>query len=86
MQLKVEKWEAGVACFIGLLIAGLMLYATIKTPLEPATEVADATVKEVGVGLLSRYMVPFEVAAVLLLVVMIGAAYMARRREEGDES
>ena len=36
--------------------------------------------RQVGLGLMSNYFVAFEVAAVLLLVVMIGAAYMARRR------
>jgi len=43
-------------------------------------------VAQVGKGLLSNYVVPFEVAAVLLLVVMIGAAYMARRRAPGEGS
>lgn len=38
-----------------------------------------------GVALLGDYLVPFELASVLLLVVMIGAAYLAkgRRRETG---
>jgi NADH-quinone oxidoreductase subunit J len=37
-----------------------------------------------GQALLGDYLVPFELASVLLLVVMIGAAYLAkaRRREE----
>ena len=35
-----------------------------------------------GRAVLSKYIVPFEIAAVLLLVVMIAAAYMARRRTE----
>jgi len=35
-------------------------------------------VKEVGTELLTDYLVPFEVASVLLLVVMIGAAYLAK--------
>jgi NADH-quinone oxidoreductase subunit J len=38
-----------------------------------------------GQALLGDYLVPFEIASVLLLVVMIGAAYLAkgRRREQG---
>lgn len=35
-------------------------------------------VADVGKSLLTDYLVPFEVASVLLLVVMIGAAYLAR--------
>lgn len=44
-----------------------------------ATELAASpTVAEVGNALLTTYLVPFEAASVLLLVVMIGAAYLAR--------
>ena len=35
-------------------------------------------VAEAGEALLTTYLVPFEVASVLLLVVMIGAAYLAK--------
>lgn len=80
---KVPGWELGVACLIGLVISALLIFSMIKSPLpaakEPAVE-GYATVEAVGMGLLSRYMVPFETAAVLLLVVMVGAAYIARRR------
>jgi NADH:ubiquinone oxidoreductase subunit 6 (subunit J) len=38
-----------------------------------------------GQALLGDYLVPFEIASVLLLVVMIGAAYLAKgRRREGE--
>jgi NADH-quinone oxidoreductase subunit J len=42
-------------------------------------------VARLGHVLLGDYLVPFEVASVLLLVIMIGAAYLAkaRRRPEG---
>lgn len=84
-KLEVEGWELGVACLIGLVIASLMVFAFIRSPL-PAPSAAPtsagyADVAAVGRGLLSNYLVPFEVAAVLLLVVMVGAAYIARRRE-----
>ncbi len=39
-------------------------------------------VAELGKGLLTTYLVPFEVASVLLLVVMIGAAYLVRTEKE----
>jgi NADH:ubiquinone oxidoreductase subunit 6 (subunit J) len=35
-------------------------------------------VAEIGRSLLTTYLVPFEIASVLLLAVMIGAAYLAR--------
>ena len=44
----------------------------------------DYPVAQLGQVLLGDYLVPFEVISVLLLIVMIGAAYLAkgRRRDE----
>ena len=41
-------------------------------------------VATLGQSLLGDYLVPFELASVLLLVVMIGAAYLARPRERRE--
>jgi NADH-quinone oxidoreductase subunit J len=37
-----------------------------------------------GQALLGDYLIPFEVASVLLLVVMIGAAYLAKTRQREE--
>lgn len=85
MQLKTALWERMVGVLIGLVIFGLMFFAKINTLGPAASEVTAQSqgghyqVAAIGRALLSDYLVPFEVAAVLLLVVMIGAAYMARR-------
>ena len=42
-------------------------------------------VDKLGQALLGDYLVPFEVVSVLLLVVMIGAAYLAKGRRREDE-
>jgi NADH:ubiquinone oxidoreductase subunit 6 (subunit J) len=42
-------------------------------------------VDALGQALLGDYLVPFELASVLLLVVMIGAAYLAKARRREDE-
>lgn len=47
-------------------------------PLPASQLTASPQVKAVGNMLLTDYLVPFEAASVLLLVVMIGAAYLAR--------
>jgi NADH:ubiquinone oxidoreductase subunit 6 (subunit J) len=39
-------------------------------------------VREIGVALLTRYLVPFEAAAVLLFIVMVGAAHLARQEKK----
>ena len=50
-----------------------------------ASEEAGYPVDRLGQALLGDYLLPFEIASVLLLVVMIGAAYLAKgRRREGE--
>lgn len=43
-------------------------------------------VDKLGQALLGDYLVPFEAASVLLLVVMIGAAYLAKGRRRPNEA
>lgn len=37
-----------------------------------------------GDALLTNYLLPFEIASVVLLVALVGASYLARRREDQD--
>lgn len=83
LQLETKLWERFVGPLIGLSIAALLILAMALSPALPKSGPPKGDYHEVetiGRALLSQYLVPFEVAAVLLLVVMIGAAYMARRR------
>jgi NADH-quinone oxidoreductase subunit J len=73
---RVELVAGGVVClalFVGL--AGLLLRANWGQ-LQPNANGFD--VASIGWSLLTTYLVPFELASVLLLAVMIGAAYLAR--------
>ena len=84
-QLRVQLWEKMVAIALALALGGLALYALVSTPhVTGANQLRVASgydqVHAIGEGLLTTQLVAFEVAGVLLLVVMIGAAYMARRR------
>jgi NADH-quinone oxidoreductase subunit J len=86
LQLRTSKLEVALGVAIGLVIAGTLLLALSRTDLGPgATGPAGSAgdyrkVETIGRALVSGYVLPFEVAGVLLLVVMIAAAYMARRR------
>jgi NADH:ubiquinone oxidoreductase subunit 6 (subunit J) len=81
MQLKVTGWERALGMVIGVTITGLLLFALASSTLPEAKSPAAGVYVEVfGRALLSKYLVPFEISGVLLLVVMIGAAFMARRR------
>ncbi|MCH8806278.1 MAG: NADH-quinone oxidoreductase subunit J [Planctomycetes bacterium] len=66
----------GVVLFAGLvsvMFAGPWPQVPNATP---SSEVAP--VHAIGTALLTTYLVPFEIVSVLLLAVMIGAAYLAR--------
>lgn len=89
MQLETAAWEKAVGVLIALLTAGGLLLAIAATGgLSSGVDLGEGyeQVPLIGEALLTKYLVPFEVSAVLLLVVMIGAAYMARRRrsEQND--
>ncbi len=84
-HLQVQLWEKIVAIGLALAIGGLVLFALVRTPhVINANQLMASSgydqVHAIGQGLLSTQLVAFEVAGVLLLVVMVGAAYMARRR------
>ena len=85
-QLRVQPWEMGVGVLIALAIGGMVLLSLVRTALPTGDAGGGGggydQVALIGQALLSSYLVPFEIAAVLLLVVMIGAAFMARRRIE----
>ncbi len=55
-------------------------------PAEPETAQAlmrTDNVREIGAALLTKFMIPFELASVVLLVAIIGAVVLAKKRLEG---
>jgi NADH-quinone oxidoreductase subunit J len=44
--------------------------------------VVETTASKIGELLLTKYLLPFEVASMILLVALIGAAMIARREKK----
>tara|TARA_Y100001954_G_scaffold226613_1_gene268773 strand:- start:1133 stop:1672 length:540 start_codon:yes stop_codon:yes gene_type:complete len=82
MRLHTYLWERFVAVGLGALLAMLTTIALVNTPIKQSAsdQMVNHDIHTIGSTLLGPFLVPFEVAAVLLLVVMIGAAFMARSR------
>jgi len=80
--------EVIIAMSIGfILLIALLLGIGRTTYAENPVEGGTYPVDTLGQVLLGDYLVPFEIVSVLLLVVMIGAAYLAKgRRREGEEA
>jgi len=68
----------GVGVFLLSVLSFVILTAPwpIQRPVEPANDV-----RVIGRLLLSHYLLPFEVAGITLLLCLIGAAFLVRRRE-----
>jgi NADH-quinone oxidoreductase subunit J len=52
---------------------------TLRLP-AMQVEIAPKNTEAVADALFSKYMLPFEIASILLLVAMVGAVVMAKRR------
>ena len=89
-RLRASGSQMAVAACVGgvLLVAlSIAIQAIAGVRAATATTVAQAprgTAGELGRMLLGDYLVPFELASVILLVVMIGTAYLARSRRRAN--
>ena len=78
-------WQRFVAVALGALMLGGLAYGLVSGQLNPAQgDVAafgQGSVQAIGAVLYTDYLLPFELASVLLLVGMIGAVVLARPPE-----
>lgn len=80
--------EVAVAVPLAVLLVVTLLVARPTQPppggSRPLDPDAAYPTADLGLALLGDYLLPFELASVLLLAVMIGAAYLARSRRRDD--
>ncbi len=94
MLLNIEEKEGllGVNTillqFMGMLVVGLLFVSMVSlfkgegSLLSSTVEIAAdfGTTKAVGMKLFTEYLLPFEIASVLLLAAIVGAVILAKRR------
>jgi len=87
IQFARQKWVALIVAVALAAQVGLMFWSTGKMPMQGLLLAAPASAdklppnsEEVARSLFSTYLLPFEIASVLLLVAMIGAVVMAKKR------
>lgn len=73
----LRMWPALLVC-AG--VAAIMIRLIMSNPWQVtnASEMAP-TVKNLGLLLMTDYLIPFEIVSVLLLAALVGAAFIARR-------
>jgi len=68
------------AIFATLMLALLIyLFTTVNWGYTPVTEYKETTIDILGMNLLTKYVLTFLIAAILLLIAFIGAAFIARK-------
>merc|ERR1712138_19808 len=76
--LKTRKIISGGVCG-GLLILLLRVSITTKWNLPGPISIGEEATERIGEHLFTDYLLPFELASILLLMAMIGAIVLARR-------
>ncbi|MCH8332444.1 NADH-quinone oxidoreductase subunit J [Candidatus Sumerlaeota bacterium] len=79
---KMNHVIAGIAAAVlFFFVLAQIIYSASWGDRIPLTEPMPNTAG-IGRGLLSTYVLPFEFSSITLLICLIGAAYMVRRKEE----
>jgi NADH-quinone oxidoreductase subunit J len=81
-----RQWPVALVTAVLLLaIVGYALYnhgKGLNLPARPMVNAPAQNTQAVGMALYQNYMLPVEIASVLLLVAMVGAVIMAKRKLE----
>ena len=89
VELKTGTLHTVPARFLVAIVAGSLIglfYSTWRGVSAPETSLTTTTTR-LGELLMTSYLLPFEIASVILLVALIGAVFTARRtRKSGMET
>lgn len=75
----IRKLATGLVCFGLFALLGTMVLVTPWAISTTSPAVVDNTIVTIGEHFFSDYLLPFELASVLLLMAMVGAIILARR-------
>ena len=69
-----------ISCLVILYIQFTVIYNT--NWYRGSEFIRESTIKDIGNLLLTKYLLPFEIASILLLAALIGAAMLSRKKVE----
>jgi NADH-quinone oxidoreductase subunit J len=77
-----KQWLVGLAAAVALGVLFVVVYVKGKNlfPNRIAQPIENSNTQQMGVMLYGQYMFAFEIASLLLLVAIIGAVVMAKKR------
>ena len=81
---KGNRWRK-ILLLLGILGFAFAVYIGIYNldiPVQPTT-LHEANTEQIGIALFSKFVIPFELMSVLLLVALVGAIVLAKKDDEG---
>ncbi|BBA80016.1 NADH dehydrogenase subunit J [cyanobacterium endosymbiont of Rhopalodia gibberula] len=75
----IRKGLTALVCGGIFILLTTMIFVTPWSINPPSSQVIDNTIIEIGKHFFSDFLLPFELASVLLLIAMVGAIVLARR-------
>jgi len=81
-RVEVERSRRIQGFLVGTGVFAFLSYVIISSQFKMTGDIISSrsTIKTIGVELMTSHLLPFEIAAILLLVALIGAAYLALNR------
>ena len=83
LNLSTSTFQVVPGALVSLTVFVLLTTVILRTPWSQTSNVEGGpTTATIGRSLMTEYVLPFEVASVLLLVALLGAAMLVRRRTD----
>ena len=83
LELNTPKFQVVPGALVSAAVFAILVSVIRVTPWKQASIVEEGpTTARIGQALMNQYVLPFEVASVLLLVALLGAAMLVRRRTD----
>ncbi|MBM4157579.1 MAG: NADH-quinone oxidoreductase subunit J [Ignavibacteria bacterium] len=81
-ELKTRNLHFIPSVVVTGIITGMIIFLLLSTDWNPVKDPfsPNSTIKQIGFKLLGDYLLPFEIASVILLVALIGSAMYARKK------
>jgi NADH-quinone oxidoreductase subunit J len=73
-------WAAGFGLLVAAEMALLVTRGAFPADTAQPMRLGASGVRELGIVLYTRYLVPFEIASIILLVGLVGAVMLAKKR------
>lgn len=83
VELRTEAFQKVPGALTALAVFAVLVLVIRNTPWRTTPLIEEGpTTARIGEALMREYVLPFEVASVLLLVALLGAAMLVRRRSD----